>query len=93
MVSFIHHLDQSQFKAKAVIAKSAAAKQSGSDVPQMQLPIERMRWDCEGDIAESLSLDEQRQALGALSGGHSARSVGRDSVMSGYAAAANQIMM
>ena len=47
--SILHHMDQKNFKTKAVIAKAAQGKQ-GSDVQRMQFPPNLTKWDCNAEI-------------------------------------------
>ena len=54
MVSFMHHLDQKNFKNKVVIAKSANSKQ-GNVFPQIQFPHSLNSWDYRGEIDDGLS--------------------------------------
>lgn len=76
MTSWLHHLDQKNFKTRAVVAKNAVGKQ-GNDLERMQFP-NLNSWDANHCIEENLSVDAERNLMGASSN----RSTGRDSTLS-----------
>ena len=76
MTSWLHHLEQKNFKTRAVVAKNAVGKQ-GADLERMQFP-NLNSWDVNLYIEDNLAMDAERNIPGASSN----RSTGRDSTIS-----------
>jgi len=64
MVAFMHHLDQGQFKSRAVIAKTVTGKHGAEQEP-MQFPTSLPSWNYIAEI-EDANADVERVNLGGI---------------------------
>ena len=81
MASFWHHLDQKNFRAKAVISKTASSK-AGNDITLMKFPQNLGSWDVHAELADNVEdpADATNRKISTASNG---RDSSRKSLQSG----------